>query len=221
MPCFLISYYIVEKMDVLKEYIWVIGEQLKRVSYLEGVGVFFGVLEVLFAKFNKVWLYPCGLISIVITTFLFFQSRLYAETLLQVYYFTMSVYGWILWSKKGTKELNVSYSTSGEKKISIGIAFVFWGVLYLILRHFTDSDVPAWDSFVTAFAWAGMWLLARRKIENWIFLNISNFAAIPLLIHKGLALYSLLTVFLFIVAVFGYFGWKKLIKPEIELTKIN
>ena len=68
-----------------------------------------------------------------------------------------------------------------------------------------------WDAWITATAWAGMWLLARRKIENWILLNISNAFAIPLLAYKGLHLYSLLTVYLFIVAIFGYFEWRKLI----------
>ncbi len=208
-------------MEVIKEWMLTIGEQIKHISLLEGIGVFFAVLEVLFAKFNKVWLYPCGLISILITSYLFFDSRLYAEILLQVYYFVMSIYGWFLWSKRGGKGLNVSFSTSKETTISISIVVIFWGVLYLFLHHFTNSDVPVWDSFVSASAWAGMWLLARRKIENWIFLNISNFTAVPLLIHKGLLLYALLTVFLFIVAILGYFDWKKIIRSEMKLAKIN
>ena len=89
--------------------------------------------------------------------------------------------------------------------------FIF---LYLILANFTPSTVPFWDAFVSATAWAGMWLLAKRKIENWILLNISNAVAIPLLFYKHLILYAALTIFLFIVAVQGYFEWKKIIKNE-------
>ena len=82
-------------------------------------------------------------------------------------------------------------------------------ILFLFLTSFTDSQVPAWDAWVSATGWAGMWLLARRKIENWLLLNISNAFAIPLLFNKGLPMLALLTVFLFIVACKGYFDWLK------------
>jgi nicotinamide mononucleotide transporter len=82
------------------------------------------------------------------------------------------------------------------------------------LRFHTDSDVPFWDAAVSGFAWAGMWLMAKRKMENWIFLNISNSIAIPLLIYKELYIYAGLTIFLFIVGTSGYFKWRKIIKNE-------
>jgi len=85
-------------------------------------------------------------------------------------------------------------------------------LLYLTLAHFTNSDVPIWDAWVSATAWAGMWLLAKRKVENWILLNISNLFAVPLLIHKDLYLFAALTSFLFIVAIFGYFKWTKIMR---------
>jgi nicotinamide mononucleotide transporter len=72
------------------------------------------------------------------------------------------------------------------------------------------------DSFVAATAWAGMWLLAKRKLENWVLLNISNIVAIPLLFYKHLPLNALLTLFLFIVAVMGYFRWKKIMRKEAQ-----
>jgi len=86
--------------------------------------------------------------------------------------------------------------------------------LYIVLRYFTDSTVPAFDSWVSATAWAGMWLLAKRKIENWLLLNISNAFAIPLLLYKGLPLYAALTLFLFIIAVLGYIDWNRIIKRK-------
>jgi len=72
--------------------------------------------------------------------------------------------------------------------------------------------VPAWDAWVSATAWAGMWLLAKRKVENWILLNISNAFAVPLLLYKSLPLYAVLTVILFVVACFGYFDWRRIFR---------
>jgi nicotinamide mononucleotide transporter len=78
--------------------------------------------------------------------------------------------------------------------------------------------VPVWDAFVSATAWAGMWLLARRKVENWVFLNISNLFAVPLLFYKKLPMFAVLTVFLFVVACFGYFDWKRKAEKVVRYT---
>ena len=84
---------------------------------------------------------------------------------------------------------------------------------YWLGQH-TDSDVPYWDAVVVAFAWAGMWLMAKRKIENWVYLNISNLISVPLLIYKELYIYAGLTAFLFTVAISGYIKWKRIIDRE-------
>ena len=95
-----------------------------------------------------------------------------------------------------------------------GIAVLGWGLLYVVLDKFTDSDVPILDAFVSSTAWAGMWLLAKRKLENWIWLNVSNLVAIPLLLYKQLFLFSILTLILFVVAIFGYLDWKKMLNSS-------
>ena len=89
----------------------------------------------------------------------------------------------------------------------------------MILKNFTTSNVPVWDAWVSSTAWAGMWLLAKRKVENWILLNISNLFAIPLLWYKHLIMFSALTLFLFIVAIFGYFVWLAILKKEKAAEK--
>lgn len=205
-------------MEIFNSYLISIIEQFYGITWLEFVGVFFAVLQVLFAKANKVWLYPCGIISICITSYLYFEIHLYAEILLQLYYFIMSIYGWMLWKNKNGEGAEISLSSNSEKRKSILIVIVTFFLLYFILIKHTNSDVPLWDAMVSAFAWAGMWLLAKRKIENWIYLNISNLISIPLLLHKGLILYTLLTLFLFIIAIFGYLDWKKLLKNKEFLT---
>ena len=195
-------------------------EQILHTSLIEWLAVGFGVSEVLLAKKNSIWLYPTGIISILLSMFLLLNVKLYAETLLSIYYLVMSVYGWIIWKKrKNDGENQVSWSSNKELTIAVLISVIGFGVLYLVLRHYTDSDVPVFDAFVSSTAWAGMWLLAKRKIENWIFLNISNIVAIPLLFHKKLPLMACLTTFLFTVAIFGFLDWKKIInKSRLKLA---
>lgn len=190
----------------------------QQMTLLEAIAVFFGVLSVLCSRQNSVWVYPTGLISTGIYTYMLAQQhfKLYAEAALNAYYFIMSVYGWYYWMKKDSTQhvTNITRVNKRELIIAIAIAVLGWAIIYLLLRNFSNSDVPAIDAFVSATACSGMWLLAKRKIENWIFLNISNFVAVPLLFHKHLALTATLTIFLFIVAVTGYFHWLKLYREE-------
>ncbi len=132
----------------------------------------------------------------------------------------MSIYGWWYWSKKKNEPpVKITYAGAADWIITGLIAGGGWLILFIILKEFTPSTVPAWDAWVSSTAWAGMWLLAKRKVENWILLNLSNAFAIPLLIQKELPLFALLTLFLFIVACFGYVSWLRTVRMEINNNK--
>lgn len=191
--------------------------QILATTWLEWVAVGFGVGEVLLARKNKVALYPVGIISILASAFLLIEAKLYAETVLSMYYLVMSIYGWLMWKSRSKSSANyITKSAKPEVLVTFSIAIFGWVFLYLVLKRFTDSDVPIMDSFVSATAWAGMWLLAKRKLENWIWLNVSNLVAIPLLFHKNLVMFALLTVFLFVIAIYGYLDWKKILRKRSE-----
>ncbi|MFC3196993.1 nicotinamide riboside transporter PnuC [Parapedobacter deserti] len=195
-----------------------LGRQLAATPLLHWIGVACGVIQVLLAKANRLLLYPFGIASVLITIYVLYEAGLYAEILLNLYYLVMSIYGWLYWASRiGEAPVKASYSTINEWLITVIIVAVGFPALYYALIYFTDSTVPVWDAWVSATAWAGMWLLAKRKIENWLLLNISNAFAVPLLAYKGLYLYALLTLFLFIVAVFGYFEWRRIINRERQL----
>jgi nicotinamide mononucleotide transporter len=196
--------------------------QLQAVPLLEWIGVAFGVAEVLLARANKIALYPCGIIAVVISTYIFFNAGLYAESALNLYYFIMSIYGWWFWvRRKNHAAPAISRSTKQDWIITVAIVVTAFVLLYTVLVNFTDSTVPVADAWVSATAWAGMWLLAKRKIENWILLNISNAFAIPLLLYKQLPLYAALTLFLFIIAVLGYIDWNKKIKQQTHAPAVD
>ena len=190
-------------------------EILQQTTLPEWFGVFFSIFQVLLARKNNSNNYLFGIAGISLTLYVMMQSKLYAEFTLNLYYLVMSIYGWLYWKfGKQQSETKISETTNQEKLITAGIVVGTFSLFYIFLTHFTDSDVPVLDSLVSAFAWAGMWLMARRKIENWILLNVSNIIAIPLLIHKELYLYAGLTAFLFVVAISGYIEWRKIIKSK-------
>ncbi len=190
-------------------------EILQQTTWPEWFGVFFSVIQVLLARKNNSNNYLFGIAGISLTLYVMVSAKLYAEFTLNLYYLVMSIYGWLYWKFGRQKsEAVISETTANEKIITVGIVVASFCIFYYFLTHHTDSDVAILDSVVSAFAWAGMWLMARRKIENWILLNISNSIAIPLLIHKDLYLYAGLTAFLFIVAISGYLKWRKIINDR-------
>jgi len=192
-----------------------IEEFFTRLTWLQAVGTIFGVVQVLLARKNNIDNYLFGIVSILISLFVMYRSKLYADIILNLYYLVMSIYGWFYWKfGKQAAETPISYSGKSDHLKALGIVLGCFCLMSYWLRFHTDSDVPFWDAAVSGFAWAGMWLMAKRKMENWIFLNISNCIAIPLLIYKELYIYAGLTVFLFIVGTSGYFKWRKIVQNE-------
>ncbi|TJY66093.1 nicotinamide mononucleotide transporter [Sphingobacterium alkalisoli] len=187
----------------------------QQTSWLERLAVVFGIIQVLLSKNNKVSNYFFGILSIVLSMYVLFGAKLYAEIALNMYYLIMSIYGWWYWTtNKVAKDRPISRCSKEERWVVACIVFGGFFLFYFVLKGVTDSDVPMWDAWVTATAWAGMWLLAKRKIENWILLNISNFFAVPLLIHKDLYLFAALTSFLFVVAIFGFLKWTRIMRLQ-------
>lgn len=194
-------------------------EQVGQTSLWEWAAVLFAVTEVLLAKVNNIWLYPTGIISTTISIYILVTAGLYAESVLSIYYIVMSVYGWYHWVKKRHEPpVKISKATKAEWLTVALIVFAGWALFYVLLTRFTTSNVPVWDAWITSTAWAGMWLLARRKLENWVLLNVSNLFAIPLLCYKGLVMIAALTLFLFIIAIFGYFDWRGKLEKEEEVS---
>ena len=191
-------------------------QELAATSTEGWVAFIFSVISVLLANKNYVWLYPTGIVGTILYTYIYADAGLYAESALNIYYLIMSVYGWLRWNKhhENQSAIAITHNTGKDWAISLAISIAGFFLLYFILDRCTDSTVPIWDAVVSSFAWAGMWLLAKHKIENWLFLNISNAIAIPLLIYKHLPLAALLTLILFIVAVFGYFSWRKMYRTQ-------
>lgn len=190
-------------------------KQVLETGLLQWAAVILGVAEVLFARINNIWLYPTGIVSTLISIYILLGAGLYADSLLNGYYVVMSVYGWYYWVKKqNLPPVKISYCTRRDWAITLAITFGGFALLALLLKYFTPSTVPVWDAWVSATAWAGMWLLAKRKIENWLLLNLSNLFAVPLLFYKQLPLFAALTVFLFLIAIQGWFEWKKIIKQD-------
>lgn len=180
---------------------------------LEITAVIFGLLSVWFAKKNSILVYPTGLVSTFIYAYLLWTWDLLGDAMINVYYFIMSVYGWYLWTRKtgNTDTFPISKMNKNEKLsafLLFVISCVFVIIVYLYFNKFTNWYSYV-DTFLTGIFFAGMWLMAKRKIESWFFWIVGDIISIPLYFAKGYSLTSLQFLILTIIAIFGYLEWKK------------
>lgn len=192
-------------------------EQLKETTLLEFVAVVCGILSVWYSKKESILVYPFGIISVIIFIYLTFKYGLYAETGINFYYFVMSIYGW--WNWKNTKDLAssqipISRSTAKGHLVNIATFLLAAAFIYFLLTRFTDSTVPLLDATTTGLAITGMYLMALKKIEHWLFWIICDLISMPLYMYKGLP-FTALQFFVFTyLAVLGWFAWKKKLREQ-------
>lgn len=181
---------------------------------LEIFAVVFGILSVWFSKKNNILVYPTGMISTSIFTYLLFKWSLLGDMMINAYYFVMSVYGWYIWTRKVNNIVTpISKVSSPEKITSLIIFFFSLSFVYGIYNYFDKwgSYTSYIDNFTTAIFFVAMWLMANRKIENWIFWIIGNIISIPLYFYKGLTFTSIQYIIFTVIAISGYYTWKKIL----------
>jgi nicotinamide mononucleotide transporter len=184
---------------------------LLNTTLLEFTAVTFGIISVLFSRIENIWVYPTGIVNTSIFIYLSVVAGLYAEAGVNVYYTVMSIIGWVLWSKKseGSTILQITRSSGAEWRKTLVFFSICLGVLYGILTKFTDSTVPLADAFASASAYTAMWLMARKKLENWLWWIVTNMASIPLYFIKGLVFTSFQYLVFLVLAFWGFTEWRK------------
>lgn len=176
---------------------------------LETIAMIFGLLSVFFSIKKNIWVYPTGIISTLLYVYILYIFGLLGDMMINFYYTVMSVYGWILWSKSSEDHVHVEVSWATKKEWFVaGFLLILSLILVTLIyyykpfvdNHFSMKEVKLglyhldwanWlDVFTSAIFLVGMWLMAKRKIENWIFWIIGDIICIPMMLYKGLGITS-------------------------------
>jgi nicotinamide mononucleotide transporter len=180
---------------------------------LEAIAVFFGLASALFSWRNSIMVYPAGIISTFIFVYLLWQWGLLGDLIIQGYYFSMSIYGWYIWTRKVSPEKHTPISVATAKDHQLAL-LISGAALIGVFTVYTAFDKwNSWTAYVdtltTALFFAGMWMLAKRKVENWLYLLAGNIISVPLYFYKGYTLSSLLYLMFIAVSILGYRTWVK------------
>ena len=188
--------------------------------FLEITAVIFGFASVWYSKKNNILVFPTGLISTSIFVYLLFKWQLIGDMMINGYYFVMSLYGWYIWTRKiDSAHVTPISKTTKQEQLLGSIIFIATLFLVFLVYQFFDMWI-GWvayvDTLTTALFFVGMWLMAKRKIEHWMFWIVGDIISIPLYFYKGLTFSSLQYLGFTIIAIFGFLAWKKLLNKNIQ-----
>lgn len=189
-------------------------------------------------------LWYASMVMPFISMWIYFNKGIYADFAINIYYLVIAVYGYIVWTrgqrKKSAQSDESDKSASSDKSAPsdksdqsdpsipitnipplklaacVGVFLILWGGLYLILKYLTDSTVPIPDAFTTALSIVGMWMLARKYIQQWIVWIIVDTVCTGLYWYKGIPLYGILYGIYTVIAFFGYRKWLRLMNSQKE-----
>jgi nicotinamide mononucleotide transporter len=192
---------------------------------LEIIASIFGLLSVWFSKKDNILVFPTGIISTSIFVYILSIYGLLGDMLINAYYFIMSIYGWYLWTRKVDKShfVPITKMTSNKAYVQAGLIFmatiIFVSLVYTYFEKW-DSWTAYVDTLTTGIFFVGMWLMAKKKVENWIFWIIGDIISVPLYLFKGLVFSAFQYIVFTIIAYYGFLAWKKHInKPKATLLE--
>ena len=181
---------------------------------LEIIGTIFGLLSVLFSKRDNILVFPTGIISTSIFVYILLVYSLLGDMLINAYYFIMSIVGWYVWTRKvdGDKFIPITKLSTRKEYIKCAIIFIST-LVFVCLIYFYFEKWNSWTAYVdtltTGIFFVGMWLMAKKKIENWIFWIIGDIISVPLYLVKGLVFSSFQYLIFTVIAIYGYRAWRK------------
>ncbi len=191
---------------------------------IEITGTIVGLIYLWLEYRASIYLWIASIVMPAIYLYIYYNAGLYADFGINIYYLIIALYGWLAWrygfslfnSKRKPKELTITHT---PKKAWVKLLLTYIAtqiIIYLILARFTDSTVPAWDSFTTALSIIGMWMLARKYIEQWWVWLAVDAASAGLYIHKELHFTAALYALYAIISLFGYYEWKRMMNKSIK-----
>jgi nicotinamide mononucleotide transporter len=195
---------------------------LMQTGWVEAIAVIAGIISVWYSRKENVLVFPIGLVNTTFYIYLSYKGHLFGEASVNLYYTIMSIYGWYLWTRKKedqqTPVLQITKSTPKEWFQQLAFFASFYLVIYFSLSYaknaFAPEATPWADAFASATAYTGMWLMAKKKVESWIWWILTNIASIPLYFIKGYAFTSVQFLVLLVLAIAGWVSWNKKAAPN-------
>lgn len=181
-----------------------------NIPLLEWTGFVFGIWGIYLGIKEKLLYFPVSLVNVVVSLFIFYNQNLYSDAIQQLVYISLLSYGWVRWLRGKQPETHLSVTHASKQMILV----LLFGVIALtfamgtFFKNYTDASYPYWDALATCLSFSAQYLLAEKKIENWLVWIDVNIIYIGIYLYKGLPLYAILFFIYLLMAIVGYFKWQ-------------
>ena len=184
--------------------------------WLDIVTTVLGLAYILLEYKASVWMWLVGFMMQALGIVLYYQKGLYADCGMEFYYLSMTVYGYWKWVRGSVSKESLPISHFPKRLVLPWLLLIaaVWGVIYWLLITFTNSNVPLADSFTTALSIVGIWALAHKYLEQWFIWIAVDVVTCALYFYKDIPFKASLYGLYVVIAVFGYFKWKKLMQKQ-------
>lgn len=183
--------------------------------YFEIIAVLTGIVSVWLAKKENVWLYPIGIISVLLWIYLCWIGKLYGQSVINLFFFLMNGYGWYNWLRKdddNNPNVLIKNNTNRENFLVFITSLFFSFVIYFLLLPFQDKQASQLyiviESIITALNFLAMWLMAWKRVEHWLLWIVGDILCIPLFVHKEYPIGVIQFMVFIVIAYLGYKEWK-------------
>jgi len=193
-----------------------------NLPFLELTAVMSALAYVILAAKGNILCWPAAFISTVLYTAIFYDVYLWMDSLLQLYYMGMAIYGWFCWRKNKKNQTSLfitTWSLALHTKIIVLLAGISVGLGWL-MANFTPADFPYFDSFTTVYAVFATYLVTKQVLENWLYWVVIDLASIYIYSVKGLAPTAILFALYVILALYGYYQWQQSLKGQQQLSRV-
>ena len=183
---------------------------------VEIVAAVFGVISVFLSVRQNIWSWPTAIVNVGLYIIVFFESKLYADTGLQVVYVVLNAYGWYHWlyGGKNRTELPVSRTSGRVGAILVGLGLVGTALIGTLLVRKTDAALPYMDAMTTSTSLVAQWMMTRKLLENWVVWVAVDVVYIGMYIYKSLYVTAALYLVFLILSAFGYFQWRSSLRAR-------
>ena len=183
---------------------------------IEIVAAVFGVVSVFLSVRQNIWSWPTAIVNVGLYIFVFFGSKLYADTGLQVVYVVLNAYGWYHWlyGGKNRTELPVSRTSARLGALLVGIGLAATAVIGTLLARTTDASLPYIDSMTTSTSLVAQWMMTRKLLENWLVWVAVDVVYIGMYIYKSLHVTAVLYFVFLVLSAMGYMQWKRSLRKQ-------
>ena len=206
---------------------FILHSSFLQAHWLDITTTVLGLAYIILEYKASLWMWVVGFLMQALGIVLYYQKGLYADCGMEFYYLSMTVYGYWRWVSKSHPKAQEPSATLPHRE-GLGVSrfprrlilpwmlliATIWAVIYWLLVTFTNSNVPLADSFTTALSIVGIWALAHKYLEQWFIWIAVDVVTCVLYFYKDIPFKASLYALYVVIAVAGYFKWRKMMKGE-------